>query len=180
MAHGIVRTDNMHGTDVRTGLVSVKYIVKTGSGTTESPYVYTETAIDNGNVLKITSLLDGEREVFEGVTPAANDSLGDIVLIASPEVMYDERKRNLDEFYNVEGKACRGYRLKKGDIFSVTKDALDGAESPVVGDIVELKAGTKLNVVAAGTGATSGSTVVGKILAKDVVGRYTYYAVLVG
>lgn len=180
MAHGVVRTDNMWGTDVRAGLVSIKYIVTTGSGTTESPYVKTETEIDNGNVLKVGALMDGEREIFEGSAPAANDALSDIVLVASPEVMYDERKRNLDEYFNEAGKACRGYRLHKGDIFSVTKDALDGAESPAVGDIVEFKAGTKLNVAAAGTGATSGSTVVGKIIAKDIVGRYTYYAILVG
>lgn len=178
--HGVVRTDNLWGTDVRAGLVSIKYIVTSGSGTTESPYVKTETEIDNGNVLKVGALMDGEREIFEGSAPAANDALSDIVLVASPEVMYDERKRNLDEYFNEAGKACRGYRLHKGDIFSVTKDALDGAESPAVGDIVELKAGTKLNVAAAGTGATSGSTVVGKIIAKDVVGRYTYYAILVG
>ena len=180
MSHGVVRTDNLWGTDVRAGLVSIKYIVTTGSGTTGDPYVKTPTAIDNGNVLKTSALMSGEREIFEGVMPAANDALSDIVLVASPEVMYDERKRNLDEFFNEAGKACRGYRLHKGDIFSVTKDALDGVDSPAVGDIVELKAGTKLNVVAKASGATSGSTVVGTILAKDVVGRYTYYAILVG
>jgi hypothetical protein len=91
--------------------------------------------------------------------------------------MYDERKRGLDEFINEAGKVCRGYRLHKGDIFSVTKDGLDGVETPAVGNIVELKAGTKLNVVAS---ATSGSTPVGKIIAVDVVGRHTYYAILVG
>jgi len=180
MSYGVVRTDNMYGTDVRAGLVSIKYIVTSGSGTTESPYVDTETAIENGNVLKVGALMDGEREIHKGTAPAANDSIDDIVLIATPEVMYDERKHNLDEFINEAGKPCRGYRLHKWDIFSVTKDALDGAAEPAVGDIVELKAGTKLNVVAAGTGATSGSTVVGKIIAVDVVGRYTYYAILVG
>lgn len=174
MAYGVVRTDNMYGTDVRAGLVSIKYIVTTGSG---SSTVKTETAIENGNVLKVGALIDGEREIFEGTAPAASDALADIVLIASPEVMYDERKRNLDEYINEAGKACRGYRFHTGDIFSVTKDALDGKATPEVGDIVELKAGTKLNVAAS---ATSGSTGVGKIIAVDIVGRYTYYAILVG
>jgi len=91
--------------------------------------------------------------------------------------MYDERKRNLDEFINEAGRACRGYRLHKGDIFSVTKDALDGVAAPAIGNVVELKAGTKLNVAAS---ATAGSTQVGKIIAIDVVGRYTYYVILVG
>ena len=93
--------------------------------------------------------------------------------------MYDERLRNLDDFYNEAGKIARGYALHTGDIFSVTKDALDGAATPAVGDVVELKAGTKLNVVAAATGATSGSTVVGKIIDKNIVGRYTYFAIQV-
>jgi hypothetical protein len=167
MAYGVVRTDKLMGTDVRSMLESVKYM---GAGSTA-------TAIDNGNVVKLDgSLMTGEREIKKGVTPAANDALDAIVLIASPEVMYDEHKRNLDEFQNEAGKVCRGYHLHSGDIFSVTKDALDGAATPAVGNVVELKAGIKLNVAAS---ATNGSTVVGKIIAVDVVGRYTYYVIQV-
>lgn len=167
MSYGVVRTDKMMATDVRSMLESVKYM---GAGSTA-------TAIDNGNVVKLDgSLMTGEREIKKGVTPAANDALDAIVLIASPEVMYDERKRNLDEFQNEAGKVCRGYHLHSGDIFSVTKDALDGVSAPAVGNVVELKAGIKLNVAASATG---GSTVVGKIIAVDVVGRYTYYVIQV-
>lgn len=167
MSYGIVRTDNMYGTDVRAGLVSIQYMGADGS---------TPTAIENGNVLKVGNLIAGEREVYVGGAVAANDKIEDIVLIASPEVMYDERKRNLDEFINEAGKNCRGYRLHSGDTFSVTKEALDGESSPAVGNIVELKAGTKLNVV---TSATDSTTTVGKIIAVDVVGRYTYYVIKV-
>lgn len=164
--HAVVRTDRMEGTGDRNSLVSIKYIVST-----------TPTAIENGNVLKRGDLLEGEREVFAGAVPAANDALDDIVLVATPEVMYDERLRNLDDFINEAGKIARAYHLRKGDIFSVTKEALAGAETPAVGNVVELKADTKLNVAAS---ATSGSTVVGKIIAIDVVGKYTYYVILVG
>lgn len=167
MAYGVVRTDNMYGTDVRAGLVSIQYMGADGK---------TPTEIENGNVLKVGALKTGEREVYIGSAVAAADKVSDIVLIASPEVMYDERKRNLDEFINEAGKNCRGYRLHSGDIFSATKDALDGATTPAVGNIVELKAGTKLNVVAT---ATANTTTVGKIIAVDVVGRYTYYAIKV-
>ncbi len=165
MAHAVVRTDNMVGTDVRAQLVSVKYIV--GS---------TPTAIDNGNVLKLDGLMEGEREIFKGVAPAANTALGDVVLVASPEVMYDERLRNLDDYQNEADKACRGYRLHSGDIFSVTKDALDGEEAPAVGNIVELKAGTKLNIAKS---LTQSSTAVGKIIAVETAGSYTYYVIKV-
>lgn len=167
MAYGIVRTDNMYGTDVRTGLVSIQYMGADGT---------TPTAIENGNVLKVGALKTGEREVYAGGAVAADDKISDIVLVASPEVMYDERKRDFDEFINEAGKNCRGYRLHTGDIFSVTKDALDGVTTPAVGNIVELKAGTKLNVA---TTATNDSTIVGKIIAVDVVGKYTYYAIKV-
>lgn len=172
--HAVVRTDRMFGTDNRAGLISVKYIVTTGSG---SSAVDTETEIENGRVLKATELMTGEREIFKGGAVAANDDLKDVVLVCSPELMYDERKHNLDDFINEAGKPARAYRLHKGDIFSVTKEALDGVTTPAVGNVVELKAGTKLNVAAS---ATSGSTQVGKILAVDVVGRYTYYVILVG
>ena len=162
--HAVVRTDRMEGTGDRNSLVSIKYIVST-----------TPTAIENGNVLKRGALISGEREVFEGATPARDDALEDIVLVATPEVMYDERLRNLDDFINEAGKIARAYHLRKGDIFSVTKEALAFATSEAddgkVGSVVELKAAT---------GATDGSTVVGKIIAIDVVGKYTYYVILVG
>lgn len=55
--YGVVRTDNMTGTDVRSELVSVKYM---GTGKN------TATEIENGSVLKASDLMDGEREVFLG------------------------------------------------------------------------------------------------------------------
>lgn len=173
MAYAVVRTDNMYGTDVRAGLVSIKYIVTTGSG---NDTVKTETAIENGNVLKVGPLMDGEREIYEGSAVAANTDLKEVVLIATPELIYDERKHDLADFRNEPGKPCRGYRLHTGDVFSVTKEALVGVASPAVGNVVELAAGTKLNVAAS---ATSNTTQVGTIIAKDIVGKYTFYAIRV-
>lgn len=157
--HAVVRTDLMDGTDVRGQLVSVKYMGADGA---------TPTEIDNGNVLKVESLIDGEREVYAGVTPAADTAITDIVLVASVEVMYDERKKNLDEYVNEENKICRGYRLHHGNIFSVTAEALTG--TPEKGSAVTLDAGTKLAVGGSGTA-------VGKIIDVEIAGRYTYYAI---
>lgn len=159
--HAVVRTDLMGGTDVRAGLVSIKYM---GSGSEA-------TDVDNGNVLKVDSLIDGEREIYKGVTPAAEDKVEDIVLIATPEVLYDATKRSLEHFYNEAGKICRGYRLHTNDIFSVTKEALEG--SPSVGNPVTLKAGTKLE-------ASGSGTEIGKIIAKETAGKYTYFVIKVG
>jgi len=50
--HAIVRTDNVFGTDNRTGVVSIEYMGANGT---------TPTEIDNGNVLKVGKLVDGER-----------------------------------------------------------------------------------------------------------------------
>lgn len=160
--NAVVRTDKMFATDNRAGLVSVRY--QPGDVMTD---------IDNGNIVKLDSLEDGSREVYKGVTPAAGDDIKDIVLIASPEVMHDERKRNIDEFQNAEGDIARGYHLHTNDIFSVTKEALTG-DNPAVGKIVELTAGTKLNVTASATGTT-----IGKIIDVNVAGRYTYYVIQV-
>lgn len=162
--YAVVRTDLMYATDVRSGLVSTKYMGADGATATE---------IENGSVLKVKTLMEGEREIYVGEEVAANDKLENIVLIAAPEVMYDERKKNIDEFINEAGKAVRGYRFHNGDIFSVTKEALVGVESPAVGNIVELTEGTKLNVVESATGAT----VLGKIIEIEIAGRYTYYVI---
>ena len=133
--HAVVRLDRLEGTGDSNALISIEYLGANGS---------TPTDIDNGNVLKTGALMSGEREVFVGAAVAANDKLDSIVFVASPEVMYDERLRGLEDFYNVKGHAARAYRLRSGDIFSVTKDALDGVATPAVGNVVELKAGTKL------------------------------------
>lgn len=161
--HAVVRTDSMIGTDARSQLVSIKYIAGTPAAPKE---------IDNGNVLKVGALMDGEREVHVGGDVAAADSIEDIVLIATPELMYDERLRSLDDFYNEAGKICRGYRLHSGDIFSVTEGALTGTKT--VGDAVELAAGTVLNSAAAAAG-----TKVGEIIAIDTVGQFVYYVIRV-
>ena len=160
--NAVVRTDKMFATDNRAGLVSVRYQPSD-----------TMTAIDNGNVVKLGALEEGSRELYKGVTPTAEDAIKDIVLIASPEVMYDERKHNLDEFQNAKGAIARGYHLHTNDIFSVTKEALTG-DTPAVGKVVELTAGTKLKVAASATG-----TKVGTIIDVNVAGRYTYYVIQV-
>lgn len=165
----VVRTDRMMATDVRSMLESVKYQVADTEG------AMVDTAIENGNVVKVGSLISGEREVKSATTPAATTKLDEVVLVAAPEVMYDERKRNLDEYRNEAGQIVRGYHLHSGDIFSVTAEGLKNA-SPAVDQVIELAASTKWNNVAT---ATQGSTVVGKIIAEEVVGRYTYYVIQV-
>lgn len=175
MAYAIVRTDKMFGTDNRNGIVSAKYFVST-----------TATAIENGNVVLLDGLLTSgtspdivtEREIYKATTPAANSALKDIVLVATPEVDKENTyHRGLEYFINKAGVPIRGYHLVTNDIFSVTKEALDGKATPEKGDVIELKAGTKLNAAAS---ATSGSTVVGSIIDVEVTGGKTFYVIQVG
>lgn len=155
--HAIVRTDLMHGTDNAADLVSLKYQVAD-----------VDTAIDNGNVVVLTGLVIGQREIRLAKVPAADSKLDELVLVATPELIYDESTRKTyADFTNEAGKVARGYRLRSGDVFSATIEAFGGRtalSAVVVGDIVETQAGTKLKLVNA---ATAGSTTVGKIIAKE-------------
>lgn len=157
--HGVVRTDECYASYASSGLHSAKFYVD------DVP-----TEIDNGSVVKLEALLENERELWKAVTPAADDDISTIYLVATPEVMYDERLRNLTDFYNEADTAIRCYALHTGDIFSVTAPVLDGADSAAVDGTVGLQAGTKLLV---------GGTGVGKIIAIEQVGTLTYYVVRV-
>lgn len=125
-----------------------------------------DAAIENGNLVVVGDLIDGEREVYAASTPAVDTVIGKIALITTPEVVADERKKNISDFRNEAGDVCTADRLFSGDIFSLTAEGFEG--TPEKGKLVELQAGTKLKVVAT---ITSGSTAVGKII--DVVnGKY--------
>ena len=161
--HAIFRADNCAFTKNPALLKSAKYMAE-GS---------TATAIDNGNFVAIDGLIEGEREVHKAITPAANSTYFGIV--KTPEVIYDQNGLGdsfLGNFTNEKDEVITVGILQKGDIFSVTAEALD--TTPTVGQIVELQAGTKGKVVGELTG---GSTQVGKVIAIDVVGKVTYYVV---
>lgn len=158
----VVRTDSMTGTRNGEYLRSVRYF--------ENDKL---TEIENGRVVKIGSLLSGEREIRKATKPDANTPITEVGLVASPEILYDERDHNLSDFINeVDGDAQRVYLFKSGNCFSATIDAFD--TTPEVEDIVELQADTKFKVVKT---ATSGSTQIGKIIAIESESGYTFYVV---
>jgi len=163
--YGVIRTDLMSGTDVAADLVSLKYFEG------DEP-----AAIENGCVVKLEGLLEGEREIRKAVAPAADTPMEEIAIVANPEVMYDERKRNLDQYINEAGRATRGYIPRSRNIYSVTAEALTIAEgvTPEKGYVVELTAGVKPSVVASASGS---ATKLGEIIAVEQAGRYTYYVI---
>jgi hypothetical protein len=148
MAYGVIFREKMQSEFDGTKRISGKYLPSAVA-----------TAIENGNVVLIGSLVTGEREVYTLTTPAANSALTAIGVVTTPEVMADERKKNLDEFRNEAGEVITVDKLCSGDIFSVTVDALTGTKA--VGNVVELQAGTKLNTAAT---LTASSTKVGTLI----------------
>ena len=146
--YAVVTRERMTSESVSAARLSAKYLPSD-----------VETAIENGNVVKLEGLVAGEREIYKAVTPAADTELKAIGLVTTPEVMADERKKNLEDFRNEAGEEITVDKLFSGDIFSLTAEGFDG--TPAVGAIVELKAGTKLNAVEE---LTAGSTQVGTII----------------
>ena len=122
--------------------------------------------LQNGSVVVVGDLVAGEREVFATSAPEADTTIDEIAILTSPEVVADERKKNLSDFVNPVTKPATADYLVKRDIFSLTAEGFDG--TPAVGNVVELQAGSyKFNAVASATGAT----VVGKIV-DFVNGKY--------
>lgn len=157
--HGIVRTDNMHGTVFGADLVSVRVA----------------TAIDNGNFCVPGAYETGAREVRAAATPAANSALASLVLVASEEVITDKKYDTLADFYNEVGTIARGYKLNVGDMFSLSADAFEtksGVTATVGTSILEAQAKTKGLLV---NSATSGSTKIADLVAIETEGDITWY-----
>lgn len=161
MAYTVFRSDLLSGTDVAADLVSCRVYDAEDN----------KIAVENGTIVELQGYEEGEREVMKAVLASASSKLSDCAIIGTPEVMYDERKKNLDEFINEAGSICRGYIPRSRNMFSVTKDGFVGGSVPAKDAEVGIGANGKID--AAGTG-------LGTIMAVEIAGRYTYYVVKLG
>jgi hypothetical protein len=127
--------------------------------------------VENGVIVKLLGYEDGQREVMKAVAASADDDLNECAIVAGVEVMYDERKKNLDEYINEAGQATRGYIPRSRNIFSVTKDGFVDGQVPEKGKEVGIGTGGKID--ASGTG-------LGTCVDVEKAGRYTYYAIKIG
>lgn len=158
MAYTVIRTDLMSGTKQPADLVSLRFYDAEGN----------QAEVENGVIVELQGYEDGEREVMKAVAASAGADLNECAIVDGVEVMYDERKKNLDEYINEAGKAVRGYIPRSRNVFSVTKDGFVGGVVPTKGAEVGIGEGGKID--AAGTG-------LGKCVDIEVAGRYTYYAI---
>lgn len=122
-------------------------VLSSYDGNLESVKVYDNAGTNqvqttNGVFVVVEGLLPGEREVKKARLGSTADFDKDLCLIASPEVMADERLYRLADFYIPAGKVARAYRLNNGDIISLTVDLL--ADTVAVGDKLIIKSNGKL------------------------------------
>ena len=162
MAHAIVRLDNCSAQYNGALVKSVKYFVGD-----------TATNLDNGNVIALSGLMAGEREIYKAIAPAT--ATRNVLLACGVELMYDESTyHGLGDYQNEAGKPFRAIELQTGDTFSATAEAFD--TTPAKGNYVTVAAGsTKMTIK---TSVTT-ETVLGTIVAIETVGSDTYYVVSV-
>lgn len=161
MAYCVIRTDLMSGTKQPADLVSLRFYNDEG----------VPAEVENGVIVRLVGLEDDQREVYKAVAAKAGDDLNECVVVAGVEMMYDERKVNLDEYINEADHITRGYVLRSRNIFSVTAPGFVEETVPTKDAEVGIGDGGKLD--AAGTGF-------GKCIHIETAGRYTYYAIQIG
>ena len=117
--------------------------------------------IENGMVVKIAGTIPGEREVLKVVAPEGSEDVADLWIVTTPEVVADERKKNISDFVNEAGQIITIDKLMPNDIFSLTAEGLTG--TAVAGHKVGLASGggVKLTVAASESGM---GTVIGTVL----------------
>lgn len=153
----VIRTDLMSGTKQPADLVSLRF--------------YADDAVaevENGVIVELKGFEEGQREVMKAVAATADSNMADCAVVAAPEVMYDERKRNLDEYINEAGKAIRGYRLLDRNMFALTAEGFVNKTAPALNGKVGIGANGKLDAAKTGFG---------ECVHIETAGRYTYYTI---
>lgn len=170
MAYGVFRSDNVKAT--KTGEIkSGRYYVST-----------TATAIENGNLVKLDSLITGNRELWKVVAPAAVTALN-CYIVATPEIIYDETTKAggaLNQFRNEAGANITLIGLEVGDTFGISDACItpinDDDDLPAVGSFVTPSAsGTKWTEVSS---IASNEVFYGKIVARELYKKDTYLNVV--
>ena len=163
MSYAVVRLDNMHGTTDGKDLVSLRY----NNGTDEA-------AIQNGSLVSLSELIS--RDLWKAVKPtAAQKAIGKLVLVATPELMYDEHKHNYNEFTNEVGVNARGYILSAGCEFSVTAEAFTNGDVPdmTTNKCIQAIAGTTMTRTAVVADAFA------ELISIEIVEGVSYYVLRV-
>lgn len=119
--------ENYAGQKVGSKLVTLRIVDSQGK----------EVEAENGIFVTLGDLVEGEREVHKATEVALGTATGTgVCLVASPEVLYDERKNEFD-FVNEKGSNARGVLLTAGDKFKIyhSADSTTLNKTIAVGDV---------------------------------------------
>lgn len=126
-----------------------------------------EMNVDGGCLVTLTSAGEQGNEVWKAAAPEAG-SMGDCYMAYNPAPKYADWQdmtfaglsANVRDYTNIAGLPFSVFKLKKEDQIDISIDSVDATGAvAVAGDILESKAGQNTwTRVAAGTGATAGST----------------------
>ena len=151
--HAMFRSDAMAGTTLGQYLVSLRVA----------------TEIDNGMLVAVGALEDGQREVKAMAAITADTKVGAIAVIGSEEVDKEKTFDTVGGFTNKEGTIARGYILHDNGAYSVTAEAFEGGV-PAKGAKVFAKAGSNKH-------HTAGDVEIGVCEAVETDGATTWYVI---
>lgn len=156
----VIRTDLLSGTSQPADLVSFRFYNDSDI----------QAEVENGVIVELGEYEADNREIMKAKAATAASDINKCAIAAGVELMYDERKKNLDEYINEAGKAVRGYIPRTRNIFSLTAEGFVGGTAPAKGGKVGIGAGGKLDAGAEGFG---------ECVRVEKSGRYTYYVIRV-
>lgn len=151
--HAMFRSDAMAGTTLGQYLVSLRVA----------------TEIDNGMLVAVGALEDGQREVKAMAAITADTKVGAIAVLGSEEVDKEKTFDTVGGFTNKAGTIARGYILHDNGSYSVTAEAFDGGV-PAKGAKVYAKAGSNKHF-------TAGDVEIGVCEAVETDGATTWYVI---
>lgn len=170
MANGVFRSDSIKATKAG-NIKSGRYYVST-----------TATAIDNGCIVKLDSLITGQRDLWKVVAPGAVTT-PNCYIVGTPEIIYSEALKStgaLNAFQNAAGANITLIPLEVGDTFSISDDCItpinDDDDLPAVGSYVAPAAsGVKWAEVAS---IAQNEVFYGKIIAREIYNGTKYLNVV--
>lgn len=151
--HAMFRSDAMAGTTLGQYLVSLRVA----------------TEIDNGMLVAVGALEDGQREVKAMAAITADTKVGAIAVLGSEEVDKEKTFDTVGGFTNKVGTIARGYILHDNVAYSVTAEAFEGGV-PAKGAKVFAKAGSNKH-------HTAGDVEIGVCEAVETDGATTWYVI---
>ena len=151
--HGMFRSDAMAGTILGQYLVSLRVAPE----------------IDNGMLVAVGALEDGQREVKAMAAITANTKVGAIAVLGSEEVDKEKSFDTVGGFTNKKDTIARGYILHDGGAYAVTAGAFEGGV-PTKGAKIYAKAGSNKHF-------TTGDVEIGTCEAIEVDGATTWYVI---